>query len=319
MDANSRIFVAGHRGMVGAAILRELQRRSCSNVIVAARSELDLCVQAQVRQFFAREKPEYVFLAAAKVGGILANSSYPADFVYANTMIAANVIDACYRNGVKKLLNLGSSCIYPKEAAQPLKEEYLLTGPLEATNDAYAIAKITAIKMCNAYNRQHGCNFISAMPCNLYGPNDNFHLQNSHLLPALVRKMADAAAQNQGEVLLWGDGSPRRELLFSEDLAEAAVFLIEHGNAGDALFGEPGFVNVGSGKDISIAELAQKVAKITGFRGRICWDRSRPNGTMRKLMDCTRIQSMGWRPKTSLEEGIQRLLAAYRSGNYREK
>ena len=319
MDANSRIFVAGHRGMVGAAILGELQHRSCSNLIVAARSELDLCVQAQVQQFFAREKPEYVFLAAAKVGGILANSSYPADFVYANTMIAANVIDACYRNGVKKLLNLGSSCIYPKEAPQPLKEEYLLTGPLEATNDAYAIAKITAIKMCNAYKRQHGCNFISAMPCNLYGPNDNFHLENSHLLPALVRKMADAAAQNQGEVLLWGDGSPRRELLFSKDLAEAAVFLIEHGNAGDELFGEHGFVNVGSGEDISIAELAQKVAKITGFRGRICWDRSRPNGTMRKLMDCTRMQSMGWRPKTSLEEGIRRLLAAYRSGHSREK
>ena len=317
MNVDSRVFVAGHCGMVGSAILRELERRSYNNLIVAGHSELDLCKQAQVRQFFAAEQPEYVFLAAARVGGIMANASYPADFLYTNTMIAANVIDACYRSGVKKLLNLGSSCIYPKEAPQPLKEEYLLSGPLEVTNDAYAIAKITAIKMCNAYNRQYGCNFISAMPCNLYGPNDNFHLQNSHLLPALVRKMADAQGQN--EVLLWGDGSPRRELLFSEDLAEAAVFLMERGNAGDSVFGEHGFVNVGSGEDIAIAELAQKVAQITGFRGQICWDRSRPNGTMRKLMDCSRIQSMGWRPKTSLETGIGHLLAAYRSGNFREK
>ncbi|WGK68707.1 GDP-L-fucose synthase [Candidatus Haliotispira prima] len=323
MEKDSRIFVAGHRGMVGSAILQELQRRGYSNLLTAERRELDLCRQDQVQEFFTGKRPEYVFLAAAKVGGIMANQSYPADFIYVNTLIAANVINAAYGSGVTKLLNLGSSCIYPRETPQPMKEEYLLSGPLEQTNDAYAIAKISAIKMCDAYNRQYGCNFISAMPCNLYGPNDNFHLQNSHLLPALVRKMADAHAggaqdrggEDCGEVVLWGDGTPRRELLFSEDLADAVIFLMEHQDVQDV--GE--FINIGSGYDIEIRELADTVADIVGFRGRIRWDRSYPNGTMRKLMDCSKIRALGWKPKVGLDEGIRRLFEVYRSGSYREQ
>ncbi len=314
MQQDSRIFVAGHQGMVGSAILRELQQRNYGNILVAERSALDLCEQGQVRSYFAKHKPEYVFLAAAKVGGIMANQTYPADFIYSNTLIAANIIDAAYQNGVKKLLNLGSSCIYPKEVSQPMREEYLLHGPLEKTNDAYAIAKITAIKMCSAYHRQYGCNFISAMPCNLYGLNDNFHLQNSHLLPALVRKIDDALQNKKEEVVLWGDGSPRRELLFSKDLADAAIFLMEYCNAEE--LGE--LINVGSGYDLEIRELAAKVARIVGFHGDIRWDKSYPNGTMYKLMDSSRINALGWQPKVSLDEGIWRLLAVYRSGNYRE-
>ncbi|MEM9423327.1 MAG: GDP-L-fucose synthase [Spirochaetota bacterium] len=314
MNPNSRILILGHRGMVGSAIWEALQARGYNNLFCAKRSELDLCEQSQVRDCFAQLKPEYIFLAAAKVGGIMANQSYPADFIYINTLIAANVIDAAYRNGVKKLLNLGSSCIYPGEAPQPMREEYLLSGPLETTNDAYAIAKIAAIKMCDAYNRQHQCNFISAMPCNLYGPNDNFHLQNSHLLPALVRKMEDARKNQKDEVVLWGDGTPRREFLFSKDLAAAAIFLMENCDVADV--GE--FINVGSGYDLDIRELAEKVAHIVGFGGHIRWDSSYPNGTMRKLLDCSKIQALGWKPATGLDEGIRQLLEAYRLGNYRE-
>ena len=315
MNKDSRIFVAGHRGMVGSAILQELQRRGYQNIICAERLELDLCEQAQVRDYFSIHAPEYVFLSAAKVGGIVANQKYPADFIYINTLIAANIIDAAYRNGVSKLLNLGSSCIYPREAPQPMKEESLLTGPLESTNAAYAMAKITAIKMCHAYNQQYGCNFISAMPCNLYGPNDNFDLQNSHLLPALVRKMADAVDEGREEVTLWGDGTPRREFLFSEDLANAAIFLMEHSNAVE--IGE--FINVGSGYDLEIRELAALVAEIVGFCGRIRWDDHYPNGTVRKLMDSKRLRNLGWQPQVGLREGITRLLGAYRAGNYRER
>lgn len=314
MEQDAKIFVAGHGGMVGSAILHSLRQRGYCNLLTAGREELDLCQQDQVRQFFAARRPQYVFLAAAKVGGILANQSYPADFLYTNTLIAANVIDAAWRSGVQKLLNLGSSCIYPREAPQPIRESDLLGGPLEQSNQAYAIAKIAAIALCSAYNRQHQCNFISAMPCNLYGPNDNFHLQHSHLLPALVRKMADAVRQSRDEVVLWGDGSPRRELLYSEDLADAAIFLMNRCDAGD--IGE--LINIGSGWDLEIRQLADKVAQIVGYRGQIRWDRSYPNGTMRKLMDCSKIRALGWKPKVSLEQGIAHLLAAYRSGNYRE-
>ncbi len=314
MEKNSKIFVAGHRGMVGSAISQELRRRGYSNLLTAERTELDLCQQAAVGDYFAHHRPEYVFLAAARVGGIMANQSYPADFIYSNIVIATNVIEASRQNGVRKLLNLGSSCIYPKEAPQPLKEEYLLSGPLEPTNDAYAVAKIAAIQMCDAYRKQHGCNFISAMPCNLYGPNDNFHLQHSHLLPALVRKMADAADSGHSEVVLWGDGTPRRELLFSEDLADAVLFLMERCDSRET----GRFINVGSGTDLEIRELAAKVAAIVGFSGMIRWDHRYPNGTMRKLMDCSRLKALGWQPKVGLDEGIRRLLEVYRSGNYRE-
>ena len=314
LNQDSRIFVAGHKGMVGSSILKILQQSGYANLLTAERGELDLCEQVQVRTYFARYRPEYVFLAAARVGGIWANQSYPADFIYTNTLIAANVLDAAYHSGTKKLLNLGSSCIYPKETPQPMREEYLLSGPLETTNDAYAIAKIVALKMCYAYYRQYQCNFISVMPCNLYGPNDNFHLQNSHLLPALVRKIANALDAGQKEVVLWGDGTPRREFLFSEDLAEAVIFLMKHVNIPD--IGE--FINIGSGYDLEVRELAAKVAQIVGFNGVIHWDPRYPNGTMRKLMDCSKIQALGWKPKVNLEEGIRRLLGVYRSGNYRE-
>lgn len=315
MKADSKIFIAGHGGMVGSAIQRVLEKRGYTHIITAGRTELDLCQQSQVQEFFEAQRPEYVFLAAAKVGGIHANNSYPADFLYINAMIATNIIHSAYLSGVKKLLNLGSSCIYPREAPQPLKEEYLLTSPLEKTNEAYAIAKIMAIKLCHSYNQQYGCNFISAMPCNLYGPNDNFHLENSHLLPALVRKMADAKTAGKDEVVLWGDGTPRRELLFSEDLAEALVFLME--NCDKDAVGE--FINVGSGLDHSISEIAEIVRSVVGYEGKIKWDSSYPNGTMRKLMDCSKIHQLGWQHSTALNQGVARLLETYQSGKYREK
>ena len=346
MKKNSKIYVAGHRGMVGSAIVRRLKAEGYTNLILRTRQELDLLDQAAVRQFFEQEKPEYVFLAAAKVGGILANNTYRAQFIYENLQIQNNVIHFAYLNGVKKLLFLGSSCIYPKFAPQPMKEEHLLTGSLEPTNEPYAIAKIAGIKMCEAYWDQYGCRFISAMPTNLYGPNDNFDLETSHVLPALIRKMhlGKCLAQNnwgdlradlnkrpiegvdgQGSehqilsilekygiryqkttengkqvvVTLWGTGTPRREFLHVDDLADACVFLMEQYN-------EKQFVNVGVGKDLAIKELAEMIQEIVGFQGTIVWDTQKPDGTPRKLLDVSRLDQLGWRARISLREGIQR-------------
>jgi GDP-L-fucose synthase len=298
MNKDSKIFVAGHRGMVGSAITRKLQTDGYNNLVLRSSSELDLRDQTAVAEFFAAEKPEYVFLAAAKVGGIMANNTYRADFLYDNLAIQNNVIHQSYVNSVKKLLFLGSSCIYPKLAPQPLKEEYLLTGLLEPTNEPYAIAKIAGIKMCDAYRSQYGCNFISAMPTNLYGPNDNYDLQNSHVLPALLRKFHEARQQGQLEVTLWGDGTPKREFLHVDDLAIACIFLMKE-------YDEAGHVNVGIGEDLSIAELAEMIKSITGYQGNIVWDTTKANGTPRKLMDTTKINNMGWQAAIALENGIR--------------
>jgi GDP-L-fucose synthase len=283
--------------MVGSAIVRALQREGYTNIVTKTRAALDLLNQSAVADFFEYEKPEYVFLAAAKVGGIMANNTYRADFLYENLLIETNIIHSAYRSGVKKLLFLGSSCIYPKMAPQPLKEEYLLSGFLEPTNEPYAIAKIAGIKLCEAYRDQYGCNFISAMPTNMYGPNDNYHPENSHVLPALIRKFHEAKTANQNTVTVWGDGSPLREFLYADDLADALVFLMLHYN-------EKQFVNVGYGEDISIGELAQMVKETVGFQGDIEFDTSKPNGTPKKLMDCSRLFSLGWKPAVSLKEGI---------------
>lgn len=289
--------MAGHRGMVGSAIVRKLQAEGFSNIIMRTSSELDLMNQAEVNAFFASEKPEYVFLAAAKVGGIHANNVYRAEFLYNNLMIESNIIHAAYVNNVKKLLFLGSSCIYPKLAEQPLREESLLTGELEPTNEPYAIAKIAGIKLCEAYRDQYGCNFISAMPTNLYGPNDNYDLNNSHVLPALIRKFHTAKINGDESVPAWGTGSPRREFLHVDDLAEACLFLMLNYNG-------KMFVNVGSGEDITIRELAETVKEIVGFNGRIDWDTTKPDGTPRKLMDVSRLHTMGWKHKIDLHTGI---------------
>ncbi len=297
MELSSKIYVAGHRGMVGSAIVRALQREGYTNIVTKTRAALDLLNQSAVADFFEHEKPEYVFLAAAKVGGIMANNTYRADFLYENLLIETNIIHSAYKSGLKKLLFLGSSCIYPKMAPQPLKEEYLLSGYLEATNEPYAIAKIAGIKLCEAYRDQYGCNFISAMPTNMYGPNDNYHPENSHVLPALIRKFHEAKTANQNTVTVWGDGSPLREFLYADDLADALVFLMQHYN-------EKQFVNVGYGEDISIGELAQMVKETVGFQGDIEFDTSKPNGTPRKLMDSSRLFSLGWKPSVSLKEGI---------------
>jgi GDP-L-fucose synthase len=297
VELSSKIYVAGHRGMVGSAIVRALQREGYTNIVTKTRAALDLLNQSAVADFFEHEKPEYVFLAAAKVGGIMANNTYRADFLYENLLIETNIIHSAYRSGVKKLLFLGSSCIYPKMAPQPLKEEYLLSGYLEATNEPYAIAKIAGIKLCEAYRDQYGCNFISAMPTNMYGPNDNYHPENSHVLPALIRKFHEAKTANQNAVTVWGDGSPLREFLYADDLADALVFLMQHYN-------EKQFVNVGYGEDISIGELAQMVKETVGFQGDIEFDTSKPNGTPKKLMDSSRLFSLGWKPSVSLKEGI---------------
>ncbi len=290
--------------MVGSAILRALQFRDFSNILVRRSSELDLRNQLAVERFFEIEKPDYVFMAAAKVGGIMANNTYRADFLYENLMIQTNVIHAAWKWKVKKLMFLGSSCIYPKMAPQPLKEEYLLTGELESTNEPYAIAKIAGIKMCDAYRSQYGCNFISAMPTNLYGPNDNYDLHNSHVLPALIRKFHEAKIKNESSVTVWGSGEPRREFLYSEDLAEACLFLMDHHN-------DPGIVNIGTGEDLKIIELAELVKKVTGFKGSIHLDVSKPDGTPRKLMDVSKIKSLGWRATTNLEEGIRKAYQEY--------
>jgi GDP-L-fucose synthase len=297
VELSSKIYVAGHRGMVGSAIVRALQREGYTNIVTKTRAALDLLNQSAVADFFEHEKPEYVFLAAAKVGGIMANNTYRADFLYENLLIETNIIHSAYRSGVKKLLFLGSSCIYPKMAPQPLKEEYLLSGFLEPTNEPYAIAKIAGIKLCEAYRDQYGCNFISAMPTNMYGPNDNYHPENSHVLPALIRKFHEAKTANQNTVTVWGDGSPLREFLYADDLADALVFLMQHYN-------EKQFVNVGYGEDISIGELAQMVKETVGFQGDIEFDTSKPNGTPKKLMDSSRLFSLGWKPSVSLKEGI---------------
>ena len=298
MEKEAKIYVAGHRGMVGSAVVRELQNNGFHNIVTKTSKELDLRSQDAVRSFYQTEKPQYVFVAAAKVGGIHANNVYRAEFLYDNLMIQNNLIHFAYESGVKKLLFLGSSCIYPKLAEQPLKEDYLLSGYLESTNEPYAIAKITGIKMCEAYRDQYGCNFISAMPTNLYGPNDNYHPENSHVLPALIRKFHEAKVSSKGQVEIWGDGTPMREFLYADDLANALVYLMENYN-------EKQFVNVGFGSDVTIKELAETVAKVVGFDGGMKYDSSKPNGTPRKLMDSSRLFSTGWKPKTNLEEGIR--------------
>lgn len=298
MDKNAKIYVAGHRGLVGSAILRALEKQGFTNLVTKTSSELDLRNYQQTADFFADEKPEYVFLAAAKVGGIQANNTYRAEFLYDNMMIQNNVIHQAHTNDVKKLLFLGSSCIYPKMAPQPLKEDSLLTGTLEPTNEPYAIAKIAGIKMCDAYRSQYNSNFISAMPTNMYGPNDNYDLNNSHVLPALLRKFHEAKEQNHPEVVVWGTGTPLREFLHSDDLAEACIFLMQN-------YDDFGHVNVGIGEDISIKDLALLVKKIVGYEGNLVWDTSKPDGTPRKLMDVSKINAMGWKAKISLEEGIK--------------
>ncbi|MBK9478695.1 MAG: GDP-L-fucose synthase [Bacteroidetes bacterium] len=303
MNSNSKIFIAGHNGMVGSAILRRLTAEGFSNFVVRSSKELDLRNQQQVTDFFASEKPEFVFLAAAKVGGIVANNTYRGAFLYENLMIQNNVIHAAYLNGVKKLMFLGSSCIYPKLAPQPLKEEYLLTGLLEPTNEPYAIAKIAGIKMCDAYRSQYGCNFISVMPTNLYGPNDNYDLNNSHVLPALLRKFHTAKVENKATVEIWGSGSPMREFLHVDDLAEACYYLMQNYN-------EAGLVNIGVGEDISIKDLALLIKKIVGYSGELKFDASKPDGTPRKLMDVSKLHAFGWKHKIGLEDGIKNVYQA---------
>lgn len=304
MDKSARIYVAGHRGLVGSAIVRALKAQGYQNLITATSAELDLRSQADTLRFFETHRPEYVFLAAAKVGGIWANNTYRADFIYENLAIELNVINAAFRYDTEKLLFLGSSCIYPKLAEQPLKEEALLTGPLEPTNEPYAIAKIAGIKLCEAFMDQYGRRFISAMPTNLFGPNDNYHPENSHVIPGLIHRFHHAKIQNQKEVLIWGSGKPLREFLYSDDLAEACVFLMNH-------YEDRQFVNVGSGKEISIFELAQKIARTVGFEGAIKLDPSKPDGTPRKIMDISRIRALGWEPRVSLDEGLSLAYADY--------
>ena len=300
MEKISKIYIAGHRGMVGSAIHRLLLSQGFQNIITKTSAELDLRNQASVNDFFTTEKPEYVFLAAAKVGGIVANNTYRADFVYENLMMEANIIHAAYVHQVKKLLFLGSSCIYPKMAPQPLKEEYLLSGYLEPTNQPYAIAKIAGIEMCDAYRAQYGCNFISAMPTNLYGPNDNYDLEKSHVLPALFRKFITAKRAAAPEVILWGTGKPLREFMYVDDLAEACLFLMLHHN-------EAGLVNVGVGEDLSIFDLAAKISALVGYKGKTIWDATKPDGTPKKLMDVSKLTDLGWKAKTSLDEGLQKV------------
>lgn len=298
MDKNSKIYVAGHNGLVGSAICRQLEKQGYKNIIKHSHLELDLTKQEDVESFFKEEKPEYVFLAAARVGGIKANDTYPADFIMENIKIEFNVIDSAFRNNVKKLLFLGSTCIYPKNCPQPIKEEYLLTSELEKTNEAYALAKIAGLKACSYYKKQYGANFISAMPCNLYGIGDNFDLKNSHVLPALIRKFHEAKIKNLDTVEVWGTGKPLREFLFSDDLGEACIFLMNNYNGNE-------HINVGFGTDLSIKELAEIIKELVGFKGRIVFDTSKPDGTFRKLTDITKIKNLGWSPKTSLRDGIQ--------------
>lgn len=312
MDKHSKIYIAGHRGMVGGAIYRNLAAQGYTNIITRTSAELDLRNQALVNSFFETEKPDYVFLAAAKVGGIHANNTYRADFIYENLMIEANIIHAAAKNGTQKLMFLGSSCIYPKMAPQPLKEEYLLTGPLEPTNEPYAIAKIAGIKLCEAYRSQYGCNFISVMPTNLYGYGDNYDLNNSHVLPALIRKMHEAKENNASEVVVWGTGTPKREFLFADDLAEACTFLMHH-YSGEQL------VNIGTGEDLSIGELATLIKDIVGFSGKIVFDSSKPDGTPRKLMDVSKLHGLGWKHQIELPQGIAMAYQDFLDNHLRRK
>jgi len=304
MNKDSKIFVAGHNGMVGSAIVRKLKELGYTKIITKSRKELDLINQFQVNQFFHFERPEYVFLAAAKVGGIKANDDFRADFIYENIMIQSNIIKASHDNGVKKLLFLGSTCIYPKMSTQPIKEEYLLTGPLEPTNDAYAIAKISGIKMCQSFNKQYGTNYISVMPTNLYGPNDNYDLNNSHVLPAMIRKFHEAKLEGKNEVEIWGTGNPKREFLYVDDLADACHHLMLNYNDSE-------IVNIGTGEDVTIAELAVVIKNIVGFEGDIYFNTEMPDGTPRKLSDVSKLKEIGWIYKTSLKEGIQKTYTDY--------
>lgn len=306
MNKDAKIFIAGHRGMVGSAIYRRLTALGYENIITRTSVELDLRIQERVNEFFEAERPEYVFLAAAKVGGILANNTYRADFIYENIMIQSNIIHSSYATGVKKLMFLGSSCIYPKMAPQPLKEEYLLTGLLEPTNEPYAIAKIAGIKMCDAYRSQYGCDFISVMPTNLYGPNDNYDLQNAHVLPSLVRKFHEAKMSNAPEVSIWGTGSPKREFLHADDLADACVFLMN-------TYSEEGLVNIGTGEDISISDLALLIKEVVGYDGNVVYDHSKPDGTPRKLMDVSKLNKLGWKFSISLRKGLEMVYQEYQS------
>ena len=305
MKKDSLIYVAGHNGLVGSAIVRQLKKKGYKNILTRTRQELDLQDSVAVKNFFEKEKPEYVFFSAAKVGGIVANSTFPAQFIYENLVIQNNIIHNSYLLRVKKLLFLGSSCIYPKFAKQPIKEEYLLTGSLEETNDAYAIAKIAGIKMCQAYNKQYGTDFISAMPTNLYGKGDNFDLQTSHVIPAMIRKFDDAKNSKAKEVVLWGSGKPRREFLYVDDLAEACIFLMNKYTGSE-------IINVGTGTDLTIKSLAESIKKIVGFEGKIIWDKSKPNGTPRKLLDVKKINRLGWIAKTSLDNGIKKTYLEYK-------
>lgn len=312
MEQHATIFIAGHRGLVGSAIHRLLSERGYSNLITRSHAELDLTDQNAVRSFFETEKPEYVFLSAAKVGGIQANNTYPAEFIYQNLAIQNNVIHSSYRVGVKKLCFLGSSCIYPKMAPQPMKEEYLLSGKLEPTNEPYAVAKIAGMEMVKSYNRQYGTDFISVMPTNLYGPNDNFDLQNSHVLPALIRKFVEAKESGSSSVVLWGTGTPKREFLYVDDMADACIYLMEHYTGND-------FVNIGTGEDVTILEVATMIKEIVGFDGALEFDSTKPDGTPRKLLDVSRIHSLGWKSKVPLREGLQRSIDWYRANRGEKK
>lgn len=308
MEKHSRVYIAGHRGLVGSAIHRALEQRGFKNLLLRSRSQMDLTDRKQVSDFFAQERPEYVFLAAAKVGGILANDTYPADFIRENLLIQTNVIEQSRAAGVERLLFLGSSCIYPALCPQPIKEEYLLTGPLEATNRAYAVAKIAGIEMCWAYNRQYGTRYLAAMPTNLYGPGDNYDLNKSHVLPALIRKVVEAKAAGDKTITVWGTGTPRRELLYSDDLAEACLFLMQMDEVRFASLltrHAPPLINIGTGEDVTIRELAETVARVLEYDGSLVFDTSKPDGTPRKLMDVSRIQSLGWKASTPLEQGIR--------------
>jgi GDP-L-fucose synthase len=307
MDRGAKIYVAGHRGMVGSALVRRLGAGGYRNLLTRTRAELDLLDQETTRAFLQREKPDFIFLAAAKVGGIQANNSFRADFIYQNLMIEANLIHGAHQAGIDRLCFLGSSCIYPRDCPQPIREDYLLTGPLEPTNEPYAIAKIAGIKLCESYNRQHGRNYFSVMPTNLYGPNDNYDLANSHVLPALIRKAHEARLRGDGELLVWGSGTPRREFLYVDDLADACVFLMEKGVV-------EGLYNAGTGTDVTIRELAEAVMEVVGFPGRIVFDASKPDGTPRKLLDVSRLHALGWAARTSLQDGIGLAFQDYLGG-----
>jgi len=321
MKKNSKIFVAGHNGLVGSSILRLLNEEGYKNIVVKSHAELDLSRQVEVAQFFKDESPEYVFLAAAKVGGIIANATQPAEFFFNNISIHTNIIHHSYLSGVKRLLFLGSSCIYPRECPQPIKEEYLMTGPLEPTNDAYAMAKIAGIKMCEAYNRQYKTEFIAAMPTNLYGPNDNFNETSSHVVPATIRKLSDAAEKNVGQITFWGTGSPRREFLHVDDMARACLLLMNMDKTVlDSFFpgDKPPIVNVGYGSDMTIKELVELTAQLVNFKGSINWDTSKPDGTPRKLLNSTKMTKLGWSPKISLEKGLQSAILWYQTNKSKE-